>query len=144
VAAIFAILLAASAIAADNEVRWSEGDDPQLYACLEKSGPVDPAMQECWRQLAEREDDRLNHNWKILIHRVGGSKTAAGQALLAEQRAWLAFRDASCLYFAGGTLDILQRQICYTQRITFRADEVAGMVGRSEAFTLDQSIRTDK
>ena len=101
-------------------------------------------MRECWQLYAGREDDRLNQNWHVLMRKVGGSKTAAGEALLAEQRAWLTFRDASCQYYPTGTLDLVSRQICYTERITARADELGRMVGSYEAFKLDMNIRTEE
>ncbi|MFZ9396845.1 MAG: lysozyme inhibitor LprI family protein [Erythrobacter sp.] len=138
-----ALLLSASA-SAQKEPEWSQGDDAKLYACLEQSGASDPEMRECWRQYAQREDARLNHNWRILIERAGGRETFAGKALVAEQRAWLAFRDASCQYFENATLDRLQQQICYTARIVSRADELAGMVSELDAYKVNQNLRTEE
>lgn len=98
----------------------------QLDTCVEAAGAVDLQVKDCYVTLAQREDARLNFNWKVLVDAVGGSSTQKGKALLAEQKAWLAYRDAACLHLMvdGGTLDRLQSQICYTNLITERADEI--------------------
>jgi uncharacterized protein YecT (DUF1311 family) len=125
-----AAILAATGLAATSPAMSPTGipgeSSRQLDACIKAAGAVDLQDKDCYVGLAQREDARLNGNWRRLINAVGGANTAKGKALLAEQKAWLAYRDAACLHWMidGGTLDRLQSQICYTNLITERADEI--------------------
>jgi len=102
-------------------------DMDKLNQCIQSASGNDLDAKDCYVALAQGEDARLNVNWKRLIEAVGGKGSAKGKALLAEQKAWLGYRDAACFHMAldGGTLDRLQAQICYTNLITARADEIA-------------------
>ena len=70
--------------------------DAKYDACV---GAVDANMAEmgaCGGAWVDREDARLNVAWKKLWAAVSaGSKPA----LLEEQRAWLGYRDKSCVYY---------------------------------------------
>lgn len=124
----------------------AEGPTPEaqaeLDACVEKAGMVDLDIKDCYNDFAGREDERLNKAWHELIRIVGGSKSETGAALLAEQRAWLGFRDQSCYHWiaatAPGTLDRLQFATCFANIVTLRADDIEnlrdtyqGMLGES-------------
>jgi uncharacterized protein YecT (DUF1311 family) len=103
--------------------------DPALQACLSKANDNDLTMKDCYYDFAQREDVRMNANWHRLMANVG-KKSDAGSALLAEQRAWLAYRDAACLNYAygDGTLDRLLGASCYAKIVSRRADELADLV----------------
>lgn len=100
----------------------------ELDACVEKAGMVDLDVKDCYNEFAGREDERLNKAWRELIRIVGGAKSDEGAALLAEQRAWLGFRDQSCFHWIAapypGTLDRLSFAICYAEVVTRRADDI--------------------
>jgi uncharacterized protein YecT (DUF1311 family) len=99
----------------------------ELDACIEKAGMVDLAVKDCYVELANTEDVRLNANWTRLLKAVGGKDSEVGASLRAEQRAWIAYKEAACTHylFAGGTLNRISGQICYVELITRRADELA-------------------
>ena len=109
----------------------AEGPTPEAQAeldvCVEKAGGADLAIKDCYVALANAEDARLNANWEQLIKAAGGKNSDVGAALLNEQRAWIAYKEAACMHYLarGGTLDRLQGQLCYTDLITRRADELA-------------------
>ena len=121
---LFAVL--GSPLAAHDEAATNE--NPELGTCIDNAGLVDLAVRDCYVDFAAAEDDRLNRAWRDLMTVVGGKTSPEGAALLAEQRAWLAYRDASCKHYvtssAPGTLDRLQQQICYTEIISQRADAI--------------------
>lgn len=129
-----AAILAAAGLTATSTEMSATGipaeSSRQLDICIQAAGAIDLQAKDCYVRLAQREDARLNGNWRLLINAVGGANTAKGKALLAEQKAWLAYRDAACLHLMidGGTLDRLQSQICYTNLITERADEIGDFV----------------
>lgn len=118
VATILAAAASAPGIPADS--------GRQLDACIDAAAAIDLQVKDCYVALAQREDARLNANWKELLKAVGGTGTAKGKALISEQKAWIAFRDAACLHLAidGGTLDRVQSQSCYADVITRRANEI--------------------
>jgi uncharacterized protein YecT (DUF1311 family) len=125
-----AAILAFAALALP-QAALAEGPTPEaqaaLDACVEKAGMVDLDIKDCYVDLANAEDARLNANWERLIKAVGGKSSEVGAALLKEQRAWIAFKEAACKHhlFAGGTLNRLSGQICYVDLISGRADELA-------------------
>jgi uncharacterized protein YecT (DUF1311 family) len=122
-------ILALAALALP-QAALAEGPTPEaqaaLEACVEKTGLSDFAAKDCFVALAVAEDARLNANWARLIKTIGGKDTDVGKLLLAEQRAWIGFKDFACQHYlvSGGTLDRLQRQICHTNIIAHRADEL--------------------
>ena len=84
VAAAAAGLFAASAVQAD----------PEYDACIENSRESE--FQACGFAWLEREDRRLNAAWGDLLRHFEGQERAA---LIAEQRAWITFKDQSCNFF---------------------------------------------
>lgn len=70
--------------------------DSKYEACVKQDDATMQDMGDCGGAWIDREDARLNVAWKKLIAAIAaGSKPA----VLEEQRAWLAFRDKSCLAF---------------------------------------------
>ena len=101
-------------------------DAAALESCIAASGAADLVMKDCYVDLANKEDARLNRNWQRLMAAVGGPRSETGSALLTEQRAWIAYHEAACAHYlvSGGTLDRLAGQVCYTENTTRRADEL--------------------
>ena len=83
-------------------------------------------MGECGDAWLEREDARLNAAWKSVVGKAGESTKAA---LLGEQRAWNAFKEKSCLFYADaeGTFGTAGRFL------SFPACRAAVVVARTEA-----------
>jgi uncharacterized protein YecT (DUF1311 family) len=73
--------------------------DAVYDACIARSDGTNPAWAACGGQWLEREDARLNVAWKKVITGLEGQTRAD---LLAEQRAWIAYKDASCAFYANG------------------------------------------
>ncbi len=121
---IFAVLLGSLGV----PIAAADRSHPDLESCIEEAGPVDLSVRDCYVELAASEDARLNQAWRDLMTVVGGKSSAQGAALLAEQRAWLIYRDAACWHYVSstpsGTLDRLQQQMCYSEIISQRADYV--------------------
>ena len=117
-AALFAVQ---GALAAPSEKAQAEHE-----RCISASNGGDLALKDCYVMLANAEDARLNAGWQRLMKIVGGPRSKKGAALVAEQRSWVRFRDASCTHYAleSGTLDRLQAQMCYADTISRRADEI--------------------
>ena len=68
--------------------------DPEYDACMEAAR--ESQFQDCGFAWLEREDERLNSVWRDLLPRLEGRERAA---LVAEQRAWIVFKDQSCDFF---------------------------------------------
>lgn len=126
-----ALTLAGDAALARN--RPPTAADKQLDHCIDKADGRDLDLKDCFVAFANTEDERLNLMWDRLIKAVG-KDTEVGAALLKEQRAWLAYRDAACLHYilSGGTLDRLKSQICFTDLITSRANELEDLANEYE------------
>ena len=64
---------------------------------------VDARGRACIRQLLSYSEQSLTTMWRFVFAKFGGSGDPSGRALLAEQRAWIAFKDKACgLYFLPG------------------------------------------
>jgi uncharacterized protein YecT (DUF1311 family) len=72
--------------------------DDGYAACME-TAVTNPDFIKCGGELIERRDAELNRVWK---EAVADLDAPTKEALLAEQRLWLAFRDKSCGYWATG------------------------------------------
>ena len=75
------------------------GADRLYDQCMAKSDNTNVAWAECAASRAHREDARLNAAWRQALAKAGGAQAPTGRALLAEQRAWLAYRAKACLYY---------------------------------------------
>ena len=67
--------------------------------CMKQSDGTNLAWGTCGSAMIEREDTRLNAAWQQLYPSLAGE---AGKALLAEQRAWIAYKDKSCMFYTTG------------------------------------------
>jgi uncharacterized protein YecT (DUF1311 family) len=71
----------------------------EAYDTCVDANTTNTAWAQCGADSIKREDDRLNAAWKKLSDLVSGqSKTD----LLAEQRLWNTFKEASCKVYANG------------------------------------------
>ena len=89
VAAAFALLIHSAPVHADSEYQ----------RCVDAAGATNAAWSECGARWIERADAELNATWKDLRPILEGD---AAQAMLHEQRAWNAFKEKSCLFWASG------------------------------------------
>ena len=93
-------------------------------ACMEKSGGVTSAMQDCIATELLRQDARLNKAYKAAMAPLTASRK---KQLLSAQRAWLAFRDANCQFYAdpeGGSAARLAANDCVLSATANRATEL--------------------
>jgi uncharacterized protein YecT (DUF1311 family) len=88
---ISAALLCLSASAANADRAFEQ--------CVDGSDQSDKAAIACGSAWVTREEAQLNATWSRALAIVGGSKTKQGTSLLQEQRAWIAFKDKSCLHY---------------------------------------------
>ncbi|UIJ70599.1 lysozyme inhibitor LprI family protein [Aurantimonas sp. HBX-1] len=70
--------------------------DDEYDACVGDAGAVMPDMGACGAEWIDREDARLNEAWQALLAELPED---SHPKLRDEQRAWLAYRDASCLFY---------------------------------------------
>lgn len=94
--ALFASALTAFARAAVDE---ANGAEAPLADCIEHSDGTNTAWAVCGGAEVERQEQRLNAAWAKASAQLDPKSRAD---LLVEQRAWVSFKDKSCLYFANG------------------------------------------
>jgi uncharacterized protein YecT (DUF1311 family) len=91
---LFAAMLLAVGLGvapASSDELWS--------ACIDRSPGTNTQWAQCGGEWIEREDDRLNATWQ----RVYGATTGQTHTdLLAEQRAWIGYREAACRFYSNG------------------------------------------
>ena len=102
--------------------------DPAYDRCIKQSDGTNTAWGACGAAMIEREDTRLNAAWQ----RVYPLLEAEGQkALQAEQRAWIAYKDKSCLFYAGGEYgregQVLDYPVCRAAVIAGRTRELVAI-----------------
>jgi uncharacterized protein YecT (DUF1311 family) len=73
--------------------------DSEYRKCVDAGGATNAAWSECGGEWMKRADAELNATWKDLRLVVAGD---TAQALLDEQRAWNAYKEKSCMFWASG------------------------------------------
>ena len=68
--------------------------DSEYEACIANSPEVEFAV--CGANWVEREDARLNAAWREVLPLLEARER---ERLVAEQRAWIRFKDGACEYF---------------------------------------------
>lgn len=119
--AIAALCLCAPAAQADRA--WE--------TCMDNSDQSDPAAIDCNNQWIRREEALLASTWKKTLALVGGSKSKQGASLLAEQRAWIVFKDKSCQHYYTPGLSSLERRnggICRARVIADRTAQLENII----------------
>ena len=86
-------------------------------------------MNVCWAQEYQREDTKLNKNYKELVGKLGPS---GKQRLKAVQLSWIKFRDLQCDFEAskydGGSIQPLVRSSCLTRMTKQRNKDLRIMI----------------
>ena len=119
------ILLLAVILTCGAVLRTAQAD-PAYDRCIKQSDGTNQAWAACGGELIGREDSRLNATWKK-VHSL--LEPDAARALLAEQRAWIAYRDASCTFYATGDYgregQVLNYPTCRAAVIASRVADIA-------------------
>lgn len=103
---------------------------PMLSACLETGDAargVSVAMGTCFNQELGRQDARLNAAYQAAMARLG---TTGKTWLRAEERKWIAERDADCqAQRTGGTIDMVEVPSCLVDETIRRRLQLEAMAG---------------
>lgn len=73
--------------------------DEVYEKCIEESDGTNFEWGKCGGEMIDREDAKLNATWKR-VYALTSDETK--KDLLAEQRAWNAFKERSCKFYANG------------------------------------------
>lgn len=118
---LFSTTLLASAVVYGEEAQQSHD------ACQESAvSTVD--IVACITEEFEREDKRLNDNYQQLRNQLSDSRK---EQLLTAQRAWIAYKEANCDFYAnpeGGTMARVSANSCVLTETTNRADELEALM----------------
>ena len=87
---VFGLLVNVAPVAAADKDMSKE-----YSTCIDKSNGVTSEMLDCISAEHERQDARLNENYKRLISKLSPKRK---EQLLEAQRAWVKFRDANCRF----------------------------------------------
>ena len=100
-------------------------------ACMDRAGGVTVSMRECMSAEHERQDARLNANYRELSRLLSHERRAL---LVQAQRAWLTWRKAECEHRASeamdGTLGPVMIDDCWLTMTAERADAFANELKR--------------
>ncbi|MCO6386162.1 lysozyme inhibitor LprI family protein [Aliihoeflea sp. 40Bstr573] len=118
--AISALLSAVPAFASD----WYEGD---YQRCADEGTTTGIVM--CVGELYEEWDARLNAAYRTAIEPLEGARRTQFRDV---QRAWIAYRDASCGYYRSGegTIAAIEGNVCMFALTRDRAEELETLAPR--------------
>lgn len=125
------LALAAVSVAAQERLPAAKPSDmrPGYKRCLDASGGVTPAMQDCIDAEHEYQDRRLNQAYRALMKRLAEPEAAR---LRERQRAWIQQRDRDCdpgrLPGRGQSLDA---DSCLLRKTAERAAQLQARLGRA-------------
>jgi len=95
----------------------------QFTSCMDDSGGVTANMLDCIGQENQRVDEELNALWQIELPKQDADFKGM---LRASQRAWIAYRDATCdteaAQYEGGSFASVAFSDCHRQLTTDRLD----------------------
>ena len=95
----------------------------QFTSCVEDSGGVTASMLDCIGQENQRVDGELNALWQAGLPKQDADFK---DMLRASQRAWIAYRDATCdvegALYEGGSFASVAYSDCHRQLTTDRLD----------------------
>lgn len=114
---LFSTSLLASAVVYGEEAQ-------QSYDDCQQSAVTTTDIVACITEAFEREDQRLNDNYQQLRSQLSDPRK---EQLLTAQRAWIAYKEANCDFYAdpeGGTLARINANACVLTETTHRADEL--------------------
>lgn len=100
--------------------------DDAYKQCLDDSDGTNPAWATCGWQWVAREDARFQAVWKQVAEPLEEGRTR--DDLLAEQRAWVLYREKACRYYANGDRgregEVLDYPACLAEVIATRARQL--------------------
>lgn len=73
--------------------------DTAYDRCVNESDGSNVVWASCGAEFVEREDTKLNRVWKALFADTEGQTK---KDLLAEQRAWVKYKELACAFYANG------------------------------------------
>ena len=100
----------------------------EFSACMEQSQGVTPKMFDCLGNELDRQNARLNDNYKKLISKLSPNRK---KMLRDAQRAWIKFREANCdFYFDrdGGSAARIAASDCSVTTTAARARELKNLL----------------
>jgi uncharacterized protein YecT (DUF1311 family) len=126
VAVAVAVALALAAIVgAAHASLLTHADTSNSYAtCMDKSGGVTSAMEDCISEEFELQDRKLNRSYKELMASIPVKRRPD---LRDAQRKWISFRDANCGFYydpEGGSAARLASKECVVTLTADRAHEL--------------------
>lgn len=116
-----------SAILLVSAIAYGE-ESPQSHAACMENAVSTSDMVACISEEFEREDQRLNDNYQQLRSQLSDGRQ---EQLLTAQRAWIAYKEANCDFYAdpeGGTLARVSANSCVLTETTDRADELEALM----------------
>ncbi|MBV9347137.1 MAG: DUF1311 domain-containing protein [Pseudolabrys sp.] len=122
---VFACCAAACVLVLVLPAKAEEAVSKSYSECMEKSGGVTPMMQDCISAEYEKQDERLNTAYRLLLAPLPEKRKALARDA---QRKWLTFRDANCgLYDNGGSAGRLAANECLLTHTARRAAELEAL-----------------
>ena len=114
-----AVAATAAGEALGDQIAWYQGE----YAECRDGNTAQ--IVDCAYEKADQWDRRLTAAYKALL---GGQAEDKKRALIEAERAWIAFRDANCKYYATGegTIRRIEAAECMRVLTAQRALEMAG------------------
>lgn len=99
-------------------------EEQEAATCPDAVSTVD--IVECLGELYEEQDARLNTAYRAAIEPLEGERRTQ---LRDAQRAWVAFRDANCLFYRSGegTIAAIEGNSCMVEVTRARAEELERM-----------------
>jgi uncharacterized protein YecT (DUF1311 family) len=89
-------------------------------------------LEECSKQEIDRQEKSLTEAWKETYATMKKISERAAQTLLDEQRAWVKFKDAACLFFLSGDFDregvVLRFGVCRAPIIAQRVEALKALM----------------
>jgi uncharacterized protein YecT (DUF1311 family) len=102
--------------------------DSAYDTCIDESDGSNVAWGQCGSEWVEREDVKLNRTWKKVF---SGTEGQTKEDLLAEQRAWITYKEAACAFYANGDFGREGQVLGYPN---CQAEIIAERTGRLEAY----------
>jgi uncharacterized protein YecT (DUF1311 family) len=100
--------------------------DDAYDKCMKASDGTNTSWGQCGGDWMARADKALNDTWKKLHSTVTDDATA--KAMLDEQRAWNAYKEKSCLFYASGYFghegEVLSYPTCRAEVIEARTADL--------------------
>ncbi|MBS7697327.1 MULTISPECIES: lysozyme inhibitor LprI family protein [unclassified Chelatococcus] len=84
--------------------------DEAYDRCMNQANATTMTFSACGGEWMKREDGKLNAAWKRVFAQADGQTKTD---LLDEQRAWIAFKDKACAFYANGDWGSEGRAIQY-------------------------------